>query len=225
MISGACSISVRERMDIREINRRVIEQFRAGGPIEGMHREGLLLLTTTGARTGQQRTTPLMFHRDGDRLLVIASNIGAPKHPDWYSTWPPTRGSASRSTPSWQRRYDARGRTAAGAERDRLWSMLKRAVPVLRRARAADRPRDPGGDPHPGLSRQLQRSRVGRPVPYRPATAAGRSSTRPAARSRASRMYWACVQASGVAEKVGVPGVKPGWPAGGSLSQTCSGSR
>ncbi len=71
-------------MDLRETNRRVIAQFRAGGPIEGMRREGLVLLTTTGRRSGEARTTPMMFHRDGDRVLVIASNIGAPQHPDWY---------------------------------------------------------------------------------------------------------------------------------------------
>jgi hypothetical protein len=71
-------------MDVCEVNKRVVEQFRAGGEIEGMHRERLLLLTTTGRRSGQPRTTPMMFHRDGDRVLVVASNIGAPRHPDWY---------------------------------------------------------------------------------------------------------------------------------------------
>ena len=69
-------------MDIKQINARVIEQFRAGGPVEGMNRDGIVLLTTTGARTGLTRTTPMMFHRDGGRLLVIASNVGAPRHPD-----------------------------------------------------------------------------------------------------------------------------------------------
>ncbi|AHH20173.1 deazaflavin-dependent nitroreductase family protein [Nocardia nova SH22a] len=71
-------------MDVRAVNRRVIEQFRAGGPIEGMHRDRLVLLTTTGRRTGTPHTTPMMFHPDGDRILVIASNVGAPAHPDWY---------------------------------------------------------------------------------------------------------------------------------------------
>lgn len=71
-------------MDVQETNRRVIRQFRAGGEVEGMHRERLVLLTTTGRTTGEPRTVPMMFHRDGDRLLVVASNIGAPKHPDWY---------------------------------------------------------------------------------------------------------------------------------------------
>src|SRR6184192_1158041 len=71
-------------MDVREVNKRVIEQFRAGGEIDGMHRDRLVLLTTTGRRSGEPRTTPMMFHRDGDRVLVVASNIGAPRHPDWY---------------------------------------------------------------------------------------------------------------------------------------------
>ncbi len=71
-------------MDVRAVNRRVIEQFRAGGPVEGMHRDRLVLLTTTGRRTGTPYTTPMMFHPDGDRLLVVASNVGAPAHPDWY---------------------------------------------------------------------------------------------------------------------------------------------
>jgi len=49
-----------------------------------MHRDRLVLLTTVGARTGKWHTTPMMFHRDGERLLVIASNMGAVNHPDWY---------------------------------------------------------------------------------------------------------------------------------------------
>jgi deazaflavin-dependent oxidoreductase (nitroreductase family) len=43
-----------------------------------------LLLTTTGRRTGQDRTTPLIFGRDGDDYLVVASMGGAPRHPAWY---------------------------------------------------------------------------------------------------------------------------------------------
>ncbi len=119
-------------MDVKEINRRVIEQFRAGGPVEGMHRERLLLLSTTGARTGQQRTTPLMFHPDGDRLLVIASNIGAPKHPDWYLNLAANpRVGVEVDGESGGERYDALASTASGDERDRLWSMLKQQYPFF----------------------------------------------------------------------------------------------
>jgi deazaflavin-dependent oxidoreductase (nitroreductase family) len=115
-------------MDVKEINRRVIEQFRAGGEIEGMHRDRLLLLTTTGAKTGQPRTTPMMFHPDGDRLLVIASNIGAPRHPDWYLN---LAANPRVTVEVGDERYDAIASTAEGAERKRLWSMLKQEYPFF----------------------------------------------------------------------------------------------
>ncbi|MFF4366827.1 nitroreductase/quinone reductase family protein [Streptomyces sp. NPDC001594] len=67
-------------------NQSVIEEFRTrrgkvGGPFEGAD---LLLLTTTGARSGAPHTTPLGYVRHGDALLVVASNLGAPSHPAWY---------------------------------------------------------------------------------------------------------------------------------------------
>src|SRR5262249_59348063 len=68
--------------DMLAHNRQVIADFRANGGVEpGRH---LLLLTTTGARTGHKRTSPMMYIPDGDRLLVMASNAGAPRHPNWY---------------------------------------------------------------------------------------------------------------------------------------------
>jgi len=68
--------------DMKAHNRKVIEDFRAqGGAPEG---RPLLLLTTIGARSGIMRTTPMMFIPAADRLLVVASNAGAPRHPDWY---------------------------------------------------------------------------------------------------------------------------------------------
>ncbi len=66
-----------------ERNKAVIEEFRAnGGRVKGGG--SLILLTTTGAKTGQPRIAPLMLVNDGDRLLAVASKGGAPKHPDWY---------------------------------------------------------------------------------------------------------------------------------------------
>ncbi|WP_454199389.1 nitroreductase family deazaflavin-dependent oxidoreductase [Nocardia sp. Marseille-Q1738] len=67
-------------------NTRIIEEFRAnrgkvGGPFAGRE---LLLLTTTGARSGLGRTNPLAFIRDGDDIVVIASKAGAPTNPDWF---------------------------------------------------------------------------------------------------------------------------------------------
>jgi deazaflavin-dependent oxidoreductase (nitroreductase family) len=67
--------------DMRQHNRKLIEDFRTNGAPVGRR---LLLLTTTGARSGKARTTPLMYVPDGDRLLVIAANAGAQRNPDWY---------------------------------------------------------------------------------------------------------------------------------------------
>ena len=67
--------------DMRSHNRKVIEEFRAN---KGAGDRPLLLLNTIGARSGQRRTTPMMYVPNGDRLLVIASNAGAPRHPDWF---------------------------------------------------------------------------------------------------------------------------------------------
>lgn len=68
-----------------DFNRTVTERFRAGEGVEGMPRERLLLLTATGARSGQPRTTPLSFLRDGDRLVVFAADSGASKEPAWVA--------------------------------------------------------------------------------------------------------------------------------------------
>lgn len=115
-------------MDIKETNRRVIEQFRAGGEIEGMHRDKLLLLTTTGARTGEARTTPMMFQRDGDRLLVIASNMGAPHNPDWYHN---LVAHPDVTVEVGDESYSAVATPTTGADRDRVWKELKDANPFF----------------------------------------------------------------------------------------------
>jgi deazaflavin-dependent oxidoreductase (nitroreductase family) len=112
-----------DRTFVEETNRRVIEQYRAGGPVEGMHRERLVLLTTTGRRSGRPHTVPMMFHRDGDRILVIASNAGAPAHPDWYLNLEADPG-VTVELPD--ETYAGRAVPLAGADRERTWEMLKR---------------------------------------------------------------------------------------------------
>lgn len=69
-----------------DFNKQIIEEFRAndgvvGGPFEGAT---LLLLHTTGAKSGLERVNPLMTMPDGDRYVIIASKAGAPDNPDWY---------------------------------------------------------------------------------------------------------------------------------------------
>jgi deazaflavin-dependent oxidoreductase (nitroreductase family) len=115
-------------VDARQVNRRVIEQFRAGGEIEGMHRDRLVLLTTTGAKTGRQHTTPVMFQRDGDRILVIAANAGAPQHPDWYRNLaadPRVRVEVGDDD------YPAIAAVLAGDEREQRWAKLKEDYPFF----------------------------------------------------------------------------------------------
>lgn len=64
-------------------NQQVIETFRANqGEVRGPNR--LILLTTTGAKSGKQRTTPIAYSTDGDTLVIAASKGGAPVNPDWY---------------------------------------------------------------------------------------------------------------------------------------------
>jgi deazaflavin-dependent oxidoreductase (nitroreductase family) len=115
-------------MDMREINRRTVEQFRAGGEIEGMHRERLVLLTTVGRRSGERRTTPMMFHRDGEHLYVIASNSGATRDPDWYRNLvadPRVTVEIGDET------YAATATPLAGDEHERVWTDIKRAYPFF----------------------------------------------------------------------------------------------
>jgi len=69
--------------DMLAYNARLIEEFRADGG-KSMGDRPLLLLTTVGRRSGDRRTSPMMYVADGDRYLVIASNSGAAKDPLWY---------------------------------------------------------------------------------------------------------------------------------------------
>ncbi len=72
--------------ELNTFNERLIAEYRAnGGRVTGQFAGApLLLLTTTGAKSGRARTMPLVYSRDGDHLVVIASKGGAPTNPDWY---------------------------------------------------------------------------------------------------------------------------------------------
>ncbi len=69
-----------------DFNKKIVEEFRANdGKVGGYFANNtLLLLHTTGAKSGQKRVNPLVTFEDGDRLVVIASKGGAPSSPDWY---------------------------------------------------------------------------------------------------------------------------------------------
>jgi deazaflavin-dependent oxidoreductase (nitroreductase family) len=112
--------------DIQAYNRKLIEEFRANGGSLGERQ--LLLLTTTGARTGQQRTTPMMYVPDGDRLLVFASNAGAAKHPDWYAN---VVANPEVTVEVRGEKYQATAVVTAGEERDRLFAETAAQYPFF----------------------------------------------------------------------------------------------
>jgi deazaflavin-dependent oxidoreductase (nitroreductase family) len=72
--------------DLTSSESEIIDEFRRnGGAVGGFYEEvPLLLLNTTGRKSGKQRTTPLAYARDGERLILIGSNPGTTKNPDWY---------------------------------------------------------------------------------------------------------------------------------------------
>src|SRR5262245_38373260 len=116
--------------DQNEYNRQLIEQFRANRDADGSAFEGrpLLLLTTTGARSGRPHIAPMMYIPDGDRLLVIASNAGAPSHPDWYRNLvahPQVTVEVGKET------YTATAKVLEGAEHERLWNKVVELYPFF----------------------------------------------------------------------------------------------
>jgi deazaflavin-dependent oxidoreductase (nitroreductase family) len=113
---------------VNDFNRNLIAEFRAGdgkvgGPFEGAP---LLLLTTTGAKTGRKHTTPLVYQADGDRIVVFGSKGGAPSHPAWYHNLV-ANPTVTVELPT--ETFEARAVTAEGAERDRIWNAQKELMP------------------------------------------------------------------------------------------------
>ncbi|HZT17421.1 MAG TPA: nitroreductase family deazaflavin-dependent oxidoreductase [Gaiellaceae bacterium] len=118
-------MSEAERLFGAEHVRRYRE---TGGEVGHIWKRGtkILLLTTTGRKTGRQTTTPLIYEQDGDRYVVIASQGGAPTHPGWYlnlSKTPEVEVQVKDEV------FRARARTAEGEERERLWRLAARQWP------------------------------------------------------------------------------------------------
>ena len=108
----------------RAWNDQVIEEFRAGKEliVGTFPRPFLLLLHSTGARTGQPRTSPLAYVRDGDRYVVTASAAGRGRHPAWYFN---LLASSRVTVELWSddviEEFEVVATPAEGAERDALW--------------------------------------------------------------------------------------------------------
>jgi deazaflavin-dependent oxidoreductase (nitroreductase family) len=109
---------------LKLVSRLHVLLYRAsGGRLGGRFRETapVLLLTTTGRKTGKQRTTPLLYIEDGDRYVVVASVGGAPKHPAWYLN---LRGTPAATIQIGSRKIAVAAETAGPDERARLWSQV-----------------------------------------------------------------------------------------------------
>lgn len=109
-------------------NQSVIDEFRANRGKVGGYFEGgdLLLLTTTGAKSGARHTTPLGYVRDGDRVLVVGSDMGGPKHPDWYHN---VLAHPLVEVELGAERFQAIAVPAEGERRDRLFAHVVAAEP------------------------------------------------------------------------------------------------
>src|SRR5882672_8463269 len=110
---------------VDEFNRNLIDEFRAhDGKVTGIF-EGapLLLLTTTGAKSGRKHTTPLVYQQDGDRIVVFGSKGGAPSHPAWFRNLV-AHPNVTVEVPGGET-FEARAVVVEGPERDRLFAAQK----------------------------------------------------------------------------------------------------
>ena len=106
--------------ELNDFNQKIIAEFRAnqgkvGGQMEGMP---VLLLTTTGNKTGRTLTKPLAYSKDGDRIFVIASFAGSPHNPGWFCN---LEANPIATVEVGTERFQARARITASEERERLF--------------------------------------------------------------------------------------------------------
>jgi deazaflavin-dependent oxidoreductase (nitroreductase family) len=115
----------RRMSEFDEMNREVLAEFHAnagfvdtaaGGFFKG---KPVLVVHTTGARTGKERVNPLMYLDEGDDRYVFASNGGAPNHPDWYHN---LKANPDVTVEVGTASYPARARVITGPERDRIYA-------------------------------------------------------------------------------------------------------
>ncbi len=106
-------------------NQTVIETFRKnGGKVQGGM--NLLLLTTTGAKSGQPRIAPLAYSTDGDRYVVAASKAGAPTNPDWFHN---ILANPEVTVEVGDEKFQARATVAEDEERNRLYAQHAELMP------------------------------------------------------------------------------------------------
>lgn len=117
-------------MSMNDFNKNLIAEFRAtNGQVTGQFAgRPLLLLTSTGAKSGQPRTMPLVYSKDGDNLVIIASKGGADTNPDWYYNLV-ANPEATIELPG--ETFQVRARETAGEERRRLYDAQAAQMPTF----------------------------------------------------------------------------------------------
>jgi deazaflavin-dependent oxidoreductase (nitroreductase family) len=112
----------------QDFNRNLITEFRDNaGQVGGMFAGApLLLLTTTGAKSGQSHVVPLAYTVDDDRYVVIASKGGANTHPDWFYN---LRANPDVTVEMGSESFPARASIVEGAERQRLFDQMAAQMP------------------------------------------------------------------------------------------------
>jgi len=106
-----------------------VRVYRDTGGERGYHWRGteILLLTTTGRRSGQERTMPLIHRADGDRYVIVASKGGAPDHPTWFKN---LEADPEAEVQVRDAVVPVRAHVADGDERARLWSLMTEVWPA-----------------------------------------------------------------------------------------------
>lgn len=109
-------------------NKKIIEEFRANGGKVGGNFEGkpLLLLHTTGAKSGEERVNPVAYTKDADKLVVIASKGGAPTNPDWYHN---IVANPLVTVEVGEEKLEAQASVATEPDRSRLYDQMAEVMP------------------------------------------------------------------------------------------------
>ena len=114
-----------QNFDLKTWNKNMIEEFRANhGKVTQF--DQVLLLTTTGRKSGNPYTTPLVYMKDGDRLLVFASKAGADTNPDWYHN---LVANPRVTLEVGDEKFDATATVTQAEERDRLYAAQEKRQP------------------------------------------------------------------------------------------------
>jgi deazaflavin-dependent oxidoreductase (nitroreductase family) len=114
----------------QQFNQKIIAEFRANGgkvgkPFEGMP---MVLVTMKGAKSGKAYTMPLVYSKDGDRYVIIASMAGAPNNPDWYHN---IKTHPEVTLEIGTERFQAKANITSGEERERLFNAQAAIMPIF----------------------------------------------------------------------------------------------